>query len=116
MTAAQEQTLNTLVTDVAQLTTRVDALTARVDALATKVEQQDNTINALIAVVTKLSNVMEQGFDEVNQRLSRLEGIEGMKGVHTQLGDIKSELKKINSVTRYDDEAGNFDIFKKGEA
>lgn len=50
----------------------------------------------------KLLNVVESGFKEVNERLSLLEGHQGMKGVHTQLDVIKDELQKIRTAYPYD--------------
>lgn len=87
-------------------------------SLSDKIEQHSQNFTKLVNIINKLSNAVDEGFEEVNIRLSRLEGSEGMKGVHSQLGDIKNDLKKINSVTRYEDEAGNFDLFKnkQGEA
>ena len=86
--------------------------------LSDKVEQHNNNISTLVSVINKLSNAVDEGFNDVSQRLSRLEGTEGMKGVHTQLGGIKEELKKINNITGYEGLAGNMEIFnaKKGEA
>jgi uncharacterized coiled-coil DUF342 family protein len=87
-------------------------------SLSEKVEQHSQNITTLVSVINKLSNAIDEGFNEVTQRLSRLEGNEGMKGVHNQLGSIKDELKKINQITGYDGLTENISFVnsKTGEA
>jgi len=87
-------------------------------SLSEKVEQHNQNITTLVSVINKLSNAIDEGFNEVTQRLSRLEGNEGMKGVHSQLGNIKDELKKINQITGYDGMSENMSFVnpKAGEA
>jgi archaellum component FlaC len=68
-----------------------------------------STVNAVLHLLERMSDAMSEGFDKVNQRLSELEGKNGMQGVNQQLGDIKTELHKIQKAYPYDDIVKNLD-------
>jgi len=66
-------------------------------------ESQRNVLSHVVSLLMNLSNVVDEGFNKVNERLAALEGKQGMQGVNQQLGDIKNELHKIQRTYPYDD-------------
>lgn len=73
-------------------------------------------LGSIIHLLDRLNKVVEDGFSEVNERLARLEGKDGMQGVTKQLVDIKGELQKIQKAYPYDDLLSNMQTVKQGEA
>lgn len=86
-----------------------------IQELKVKVDGLIKTTDAMRDVIQNLVSAVVEGFDTVNERLAKLEGKDGMQGVHSRLGEIKNELSKIHKVVPYEDFASNMDIIK-GEA
>ncbi len=72
-------------------------------------------VGTVIHLLEKINTVVEDGFEKVNLRLSNLEGKNGMQGVNEQLGNIKTELQKIQKAYPYEELIQNMDQVK-GEA
>lgn len=81
-----------------------------------ELELTKTVLGNIIHLLDRLNNVVEDGFNEVNERLTRLEGKDGMQGVNKQLIDIKGELQKIQKAYPYDDLVNNMNTVQKGEA
>jgi hypothetical protein len=78
-------------------------LTVEIQKLSKELEGQRNTLASVIGLLVGLSNAVNEGFDKVNERLSVLEGKQGMQGVNSQLLEIKHELHKIQKAYQYDE-------------
>lgn len=91
-------------------------LEAEVQKLHKELEAQRNTLSNVISLLLNLSTAVTEGFEKVNERLSALEGKQGMQGVNTQLADIKNELHKIQKTYPYDEMYNNITSIKIGEA
>lgn len=74
-----------------------------------ELESTKSTVSAVLHLLERMNDAMTEGFDKVNKRLSELEGKNGMQGVNMQLGDIKTELHKIQKAYPYDDIVRNLD-------
>ena len=70
-------------------------LSAEIQKLSKDIEAQRSVLSHVIGLLVHLLNAVNEGFDKVNERLSVLEGKQGMQGVNIQLTDIKHELTKI---------------------
>ncbi|MES2479501.1 MAG: hypothetical protein V4561_10460 [Bacteroidota bacterium] len=86
-----------------------------IDTLKKELESTRKGVGVIIHLLEKINGVMVDGFEKVNTRLANLEGKEGMQGVNDQLGDIKSELQKIQKTYPYEDLFNNMEQIK-GEA
>jgi hypothetical protein len=74
--------------------------------LETIKKELDNTrkaVGVIIHLLNKMNTTVGEGFENVNKRLSELEGKNGMQGVNMQLGEIKNEIDKIQKVYPYED-------------
>jgi hypothetical protein len=87
-----------------------------IQKLTKEFEAQRNTLSAVIGLLMDLNNAVNEGFEKVNERLSVLEGKQGMQGVNSQLHEIKQELHKIQKAYPYDDLYNNIQSIQKGEA
>lgn len=74
-----------------------------------ELESTKSTVSAVLHLLERMNDAMTEGFDKVNKRLSELEGKNGMQVVNMQLGDIKTELHKIQKAYPYDDIVRNLD-------
>lgn len=83
-----------------------------IEIITQKLEETRKTVGALVHVLDKMNTTMEEGFENVNKRLSELEGKNGMQGVNRQLGDIKHELSKIQKVYPYEEMMNNIETVK----
>ncbi|MCB9044971.1 MAG: hypothetical protein H6550_02405 [Chitinophagales bacterium] len=86
------------------------------DTLKKELDETRKAVGFIIHLLDKMNATIEDGFENVNKRLSELEGKNGMQGVNKQLGDIKGELQKIQKAYPYDDYIKNIDAIQKGEA
>jgi len=71
--------------------------------LSKELEGQRTTLSDVIRLIVNLNNAINEGFNEINNRLSALEGKQGMQGVNTQLNEIKIELHKIQRAYPYEE-------------
>lgn len=88
----------------------------KIEETNSTVEASRKTIMKMLDIMDRMSNAIKDGFNEVNERLARLEGNEGMQGVNSQLGEIKNELYKIQKAYPYDELYKNIQSIQKGEA
>ncbi len=79
-------------------------------------DAQRNTLSSVISLLVDLNEAVNQGFERVNERLSVLEGKQGMQGVNSQLLEIKHELHKIQKAYNYEEIYSNVQTLNKGEA
>ncbi|MCF8450890.1 MAG: hypothetical protein K9G49_13540 [Taibaiella sp.] len=86
------------------------------EKLSKDIEAQRSALSHVIGLIINLSNAVNDGFAEVNQRLAILEGKQGMQGVNTQLTDIKTELGKIQKAYPYEELFANMQSISKGDA
>jgi hypothetical protein len=71
--------------------------------LSKELEVLRTTLSDVIRLIVNLNNAINEGFNEINNRLSALEGKQGMQGVNTQLNEIKIELHKIQRAYPYEE-------------
>jgi archaellum component FlaC len=81
----------------------IQPLIDQIDKQSVEIESLKNLTNKILHVLGTMNDAMIDGFEQVNERLVRLEGKEGMQGVNKQLGDIKEELNKIQKAYPYED-------------
>jgi len=79
------------------------------DKIKKEFDSTRKTLGMVLNLLEKMQTAMSDGFNQVNERLSHLEGEKGMQGVTSQLFDIKSELHKIQKAYPYDDLSSNMD-------
>ena len=79
------------------------------ETLKKEPESTRKAVGVVIHLLEKINTVVEEGFEKVNTRLSNLEGKNGMQGVNDQLGDIKTELQKIQKAYPYEDLINNME-------
>jgi hypothetical protein len=79
------------------------------------IEATRKAVGNIIGILERISSAVDEGFEKVHQRLSILEGKDGMQGVNMQLGDIKNELHKIQKAYPYEDLINNMKSIQ-GEA
>lgn len=61
------------------------ALATEVQKLSRELEAQRNSFSHVIGLIVSLSNAVNEGFNKVNERLSILEGKQGMQGVNAEM-------------------------------
>jgi hypothetical protein len=86
------------------------------EELKRELENTRNAVGSVLSVLEKMNTAMADGFKKVNERLSVLEGTQGMQGVNAQLGEIKTELHKIQKAYPYEEIFSNIQSIQKGEA
>lgn len=74
-----------------------------IQKLSKEVESHKGVLAHVVGLLVNLSNAVDEGFAKVNERLAILEGKQGMQGVNQQLGEIKTELHKIQKAYPYDE-------------
>jgi hypothetical protein len=79
------------------------------DTLKKELDETRKAVGVVIHLLDKMNATIEEGFNNVNKRLSDLEGRNGMQGVNMQLVDIKTELQKIQKVYPYEEMIKNMD-------
>lgn len=67
--------------------------------LSKELEGQRTTLSDVIRLIVNLNNAINEGFNEINNRLSALEGKQGMQGVNTQLNEKKLSYIKYRELT-----------------
>lgn len=87
-------------------------MNAEYEMIKRELESTKSTVSAVLHLLERMNDAMRSGFDTVNKRLSQLEGKNGMQGVNEQLGDIKSELHKIQKAYPYEDVVRNLEQLK----
>lgn len=65
------------------------------DELNKQAEATNVAVSRMLQVLDKMNAVMVEGFENVNNRLAKLDGKDGMQGVSQQLDDIWSELQTL---------------------
>lgn len=91
-------------------------LALELQKLSKDFDAQRNTLSSVISLLVDLNEAVNQGFERVNERLSVLEGKQGMQGVNSQLLEIKHELHKIQKAYNYEEIYSNVQTLNKGEA
>lgn len=91
-------------------------LAFEIQKLSKDFDAQRNTLSSVIGLLVDLNEAVNQGFEKVNERLSALEGKQGMQGVNSQLLEIKHELHKIQKAYNYEEIYSNVQALNKGEA
>lgn len=88
-----------------------------IENLKNRVDDNRRVLGHVLHLLEKMNQTMEDGFANVNERLSKLEGKEGMQGVNSQLSDIKTEIGKIQKAYPYEELFSNLHaVSKNGEA
>jgi uncharacterized coiled-coil protein SlyX len=96
---------------------QIQDLQIEVAKLSKELESQHGSLNQFLSVLKNLHSAVNAGFDQVNERLSHLEGKHGMQGVNAQLAEIKQEINKIQITHGYQDLSSNLELLNpKGEA
>ena len=102
---------------MATIEERTAKLESFVEVLANHVVRTHETILQGLEKVDENFVILHKNFEKVDENFSKIEkSIHSLKGntsdgfqsVSSKLEDLKSEIKKINEVTRYEDEYANF--------
>ncbi|MBC7552970.1 MAG: hypothetical protein H7257_03220 [Taibaiella sp.] len=91
-------------------------LAKQIELNSAEIESLGKNLGAVVLLLERISNAVDEGFRKVNDRLSVLEGREGMQRVNTQLGEIKNKLHKIQKSYPYDELYKNIKSISLGEA